>query len=62
MADLRLNELLDFALRVREDLATLPLEFLLRPEVLDRLRAEGYSDEDIRRAMVPPVAEEFHED
>jgi hypothetical protein len=62
MSGLNLNDMLDFVLWVRQDFKTRPLEEIFRPEHLAQLRAEGYSDEDIRRVLVPPVAEEFHED
>jgi hypothetical protein len=61
MPDLRLNETLDFWLSAREYLATAPLEEILRREILAQLREEGHSDEDIRRAMVPPPSKDLNE-
>jgi hypothetical protein len=52
MKDLQLNERLELYQWMREYFRTIPLEDIYRPEILAAMRADGLTDEGIRKLIL----------
>jgi len=52
MNNLYLNERLEFYQRMRAYFRTTPLEDIYQPDILAALRADGITDEDIRKLLL----------